>query len=76
MKINLKMTPVIIFIVSIRVWMRFLVSIDRKIFQTINRFGSSFTATCRSFKANDFKHYCAAACAGTSQGTHAVYRGN
>ena len=22
---------------------------------------------CRNFKANDFKHYCAAACAGTCQ---------
>ena len=41
--------------IIIRVRMlRFLVSIDRKIF----RFGSSLTATCRSFKTNNFKRNC------------------
>ena len=46
---------------------RFFESIDRKIFRTINHSVRVLRPHFRNFKANDFKHYCAAACVGTYQ---------
>ena len=47
--------------------LRIFVSIDRKIFRKIIDLVRVLRPHCRNFKANDFNHCCAAACASTCQ---------
>ena len=45
----------------------FLYRLNEKYFEQLIDWVRVLRPHCRNFKANDFKHYCAAACAGTCQ---------
>ena len=66
-KKNIELTIIIIIIIRIQVRRDFLYRLIEKYFEQLIDSVWVLWPHCRNFKANDFKHHCATACASTCQ---------